>query len=281
MWKLYKKSSIQSLIFQTKISMIPKIIHYCWFGNNPIPSEQQRYIEEWKQLMPDFQFKCWSEKDIDIASIPFAKQAYDAGKLAFVADYTRIYALYHEGGIYMDTDVKVLSSLEPYLKYGVFTSYEYNTSRDQMHLLNKMLTPDGHRKNSSLMEKIPGNGLLSALIGSEKGHPFIKDCLDFYNQSNNFNTIYEQKFTIPTVLALHAEKYGFVYIDKEQNLAGNIKIYDSGVFSDFHNTTSRSVAIHYCKGSWIEKNLFNRIKSKLYRIHWLRKLVQLVMPKQR
>lgn len=260
--------------------MIPKIIHYCWFGNNPMPKEQQHYIKEWKKLMPDFQFKCWSEKDIDIKSIPFAKEAYDAGKLAFVADYTRIYALYHEGGIYMDTDVKVLSSLESYLKYGVFTSYEYNTSRDQMHLLNKMLTTDGQRKNKTIMEKIPGNGLLSALIGSEKGHPFIKDCLDFYNQSN-FNSIYQQKFTIPTVLALHAEKYGFVYIDKEQDLEANIKIFNSGIFSDFHNTTPHSVAIHYCKGSWVEKNLFDKIKSKLYRIHWLRKLVQSIIPKRR
>lgn len=152
--------------------MIPKIIHYCWFGNKPMPKEQQKYIEGWKRLMPDYTFKCWSEKDIDVNAVPFTKEAYEAGKLAFVADYTRVYALVHEGGIYMDTDVKLLSSLEPFRKkHRVFTSYEYNTSRNEMELYRSRIDENWDRRDKSIL-KVPGNGMLSALIGSEPNHPF-------------------------------------------------------------------------------------------------------------
>lgn len=260
--------------------MIPKTIHYCWFGNNPIPTKQQRYIDEWKVLMPDYTFKCWSEENIDIQSIPFTKEAYDKGKLAFVADYVRIYALFYEGGIYMDTDVKVLQSLDTYLNWGVFTSYEFNTSREDIPLLSKLLTENGDRKEKSILTKIPGNGLLSALLGAEQGHPFIKDCLDFYN-TTSFQEAFDQKFTIPTVLALHAEKYGLKYIDKEQELENNIKIFNSSVFADYYNATSASVAIHYCEGSWVNQSLIKNIKSRLYRIDWLRRLYLLIFPKNK
>jgi len=259
--------------------MIPNIIHYCWFGKNPMPAKQQKYIAGWKKLMPDYTFKCWSEKNINIQSIPFALQAYEAKKFAFVADYTRIYALFHEGGIYMDTDVKLLQSFDQYLKSGVFTSYECHTSRKDIPSLARILTEEGDRKNKSVMAKVPGNGLLSAVIGAEKEHPFIKDCLDFYNNSS-FQEVFDRNFTIPTVLALHAEKYGLKYIDKDQNLSGNIKIYNSGVFSDYSTSTSNSIAIHYCEGSWVSISIIMKIKSKLHHINWLRNLVNFVYPKK-
>lgn len=244
-----------------------------------MPAKQKKFIKEWRKLMPDYVFKCWSEKNIDIQSIPFARQAYEAGKFAFVADYTRIYALLHEGGIYMDTDVRLFHSFDPYLKWGVFTSYEFNTRRKDISLLSQLLTEDGDRKDKSIMTKVPGNGLLSALIGSEKGHPFIEDCMNYYNNST-FKEIYDKNFTIPTVLALHAEKYGLKYVDKEQHLRKNVKIYDSSVFSDYFYATSNSVAIHYCEGSWVSGSFIELLKSKLYRINWLRNFVSFFFPKR-
>lgn len=258
--------------------MIPKKIHYCWFGGKPIPKEQKNYIEGWKKLMPDYEFKCWTEKDIDINAITFTKEAYEAGKLAFVADYTRVYALVHEGGIYMDTDVKLLSTLEPYRKrHRVFSSYEFNTSRKEMDLYRSLLDENWQRKNKHIL-KVPGNGILSALIGAEPNHPFMVDLLNYYN-SIHFDYAIKNRLTIPTTLALMAEKYGFKYHNEEQELAEGIHIYDSSVFSDYYNATEQSIAIHYCEGSWVKKSMKSRIKSRLYRITWLRKLVNTLWKK--
>lgn len=244
-----------------------------------MPTGQKKYVDEWKKLMPDYKFICWSEKDIDIDSIPFTKRAYSEGKLAFVADYTRIYALYTMGGIYIDTDVKVLRRLDDFLKYRVFTSYEFNTPRKEIKDLYKVLDNKGNRRYRSIL-KVPGNGLLSALIGAEKGHPMIKDCLDYY-LSADFDWAYQYKLTIPTVLALQSEKYGFVYVDKRQELSEGISIFDSGIFSDYYNATRNSVAIHYCMGSWLDSSMMKIIKDKLYRNSLLRYLIHLVFPKKR
>jgi len=257
--------------------MVPKIIHYCWFGNNPIPEKYQEYIAGWKKMMPDYTFKCWNESDIDIENIPFAKEAYDAGKFAYVADYTRIYALYHLGGIYMDTDVKVFQSFDKFLSHRVFTSYECNVARKDVVLVSNLLTKDGDRVDKSIL-RVPGCGMLSAVIGAEKGHPFIKDCLDFYN-SHHFDYVFQNRLTIPVVLALEGEKYNFKYKNKEQSLSEGIQIYDTSIFSNFHNSSASSVAIHYCDASWVKKTLFKKIKSKFYRISWLRKFVNLLFPK--
>ena len=258
--------------------MIPKIIHYCWFGNKPIPRKQLAYIEEWKALMPDYKFKCWTEKDIEINSIPFAKEAYESGKLAFVADYTRVYALVHEGGIYMDTDVKLFASLEPYRQtHRMFTSYEFNTSRKEMDLYYQRIDENGNRKDTSIL-KVPGNGMLSALVGAEANHPLMVDLLKYYD-TISYNYAIENKLTIPTTLALAGEKYGFKYHNVEQKLSEGIYIYDTSVFSDYHNATSNSVAIHYCKGSWVKKTFFGNLKSRLYRIGWLRVFVTYIWEK--
>lgn len=258
--------------------MIPKIIHYCWFGGNPIPQEQQSYIEGWKRLMPDYTFKCWTEKDIDINAVPFMKEAYEAQKLAFVADYTRVYALVNDGGIYMDTDVKLLSSLEPFrVKHRVFTSYEFNTSRKEMPIYRSMLNDNWERKDKTVL-KVPGNGMLSALIGAEAHHPFLTDLLNYYN-SIHFDYAIKNRLTIPTTLALAGEKYGFKYHNVEQELSEGIHIYDSSVFSDYFNATKHTVAIHYCEGSWVKKDFKHKVKAKLYKIAWLRKLVNAIWKK--
>lgn len=85
--------------------MIPKIIHYCWFGGKEMPALLQLCIASWKKYLPDYQIKCWDETNFDFNMAPLCKEAYAAKKWAFVADYCRIYALYTEGGIYMDTDI--------------------------------------------------------------------------------------------------------------------------------------------------------------------------------
>lgn len=104
--------------------MIPKVIHYCWFGGKPLPESTRRYIESWKKFCPDFTIKEWNESNFDIRCNYFISEAYDAKKWAFVADVARMYILVNNGGVYFDTDVEVLKPLDPLLEYEAFTAFE-------------------------------------------------------------------------------------------------------------------------------------------------------------
>lgn len=92
--------------------MIPKIIHYCWFGKGKKNRLIKRCIRSWKKRMPDYEIICWNEDNFDYTSVPFVKEAYEQKKWAFVADYVRLYALFHYGGIYLDTDSEVYKSFD-------------------------------------------------------------------------------------------------------------------------------------------------------------------------
>src|SRR5699024_8907222 len=128
--------------------MIPKIIHYCWFGGNELSKTTKVCINSWKKKLPDYKIIEWNESNFDINSNQYVKEAYQAGRYAFVTDYVRLYVLYHYGGIYMDTDVEVLKSLDSFLKHQAFTGCE-------------------NEKNS-----------VTGIIGSEKDHEWIKTLLD-------------------------------------------------------------------------------------------------------
>ena len=104
--------------------MIPKIVHYCWFGRGMKPQSVEKYIESWHKFLPDYQFKEWNEDVFDINCNLYVKEAYENRKFAFVTDYVRLYALYTDGGIYMDTDVEVLGSYDQFLHHHAFSGFE-------------------------------------------------------------------------------------------------------------------------------------------------------------
>lgn len=104
--------------------MIPRIIHYCWFGRGPMPDLTLKCIESWHKHMPDYEYRMWNEDNFDIGAVPYAKEAYEARKYAFVSDYVRLYALYSEGGIYLDTDVEVLKPFDDLLALSGFIGFE-------------------------------------------------------------------------------------------------------------------------------------------------------------
>ncbi len=104
--------------------MIPRIIHYCWFGRGEIPQLAKECIASWHRYMPDWEYKLWNEDNFDVACNAYVQEAYKAGKYAFVTDYVRLYALAMEGGVYMDTDVEVLKPLDNLLHLQAFTGYE-------------------------------------------------------------------------------------------------------------------------------------------------------------
>lgn len=255
--------------------MIPKIIHYCWFGSKEMPDSQKANVKKWRQLLPDYQFKCWSEKNFDIDAVPFTKEAKEANKWAFVADYVRLYALYNEGGIYMDTDVILYKSFDEYLKYSFFTSYEFHPSYREHDRMLMMLDENGNRKSSVAKDlKVPGVGLMSAIFASEPGCPLILDCLSLYNMSFAENR--ERNYTIPTTLAITAESYGFRYKNELQILDGNIAIFPSNVFADYRTASDDSVAVHECTGSWKSRSLLKRIKVYFYKKSFFRKTYMII-----
>lgn len=105
--------------------MIPKKIHYCWFGGNPKPKIAEKCIKSWRKYCPDYEIVEWNEKTYDLTSAPlYVRQAYDAKKWAFVTDYVRLKVVYDHGGVYMDTDVELKKNLDPFLEYGAYFGFE-------------------------------------------------------------------------------------------------------------------------------------------------------------
>ncbi len=151
--------------------MIPKIIHYCWFGYNQKSDEILECIESWKETNPDFEIKEWNEINFPFETFPFASRMYNEKKWAFVADYARLHVLEQEGGFYLDTDMLLLQSLSPLAE-----------------------------KSCVLGEESPG--IISAgLIGATAHHSFIKECRDFYDSHAG------DPITIPRVLSQVYESY--------------------------------------------------------------------------
>ena len=103
---------------------IPKVIHYCWFGRNEKPNLFYKCFESWKKYCPDYEIIEWNEDNFDINMIPYVKEAYEAKKWAFVADYARLWIVYHYGGIYLDTDVELLRPLDNLLASEAFFGSE-------------------------------------------------------------------------------------------------------------------------------------------------------------
>lgn len=205
--------------------MIPKIIHYCWFGENAKSDKIRFCMESWKKYLPDFEIKEWNEKNFPIDKFNYVKQAYDAKKWAFVTDYVRAYALYNEGGIYLDTDVEITSNLDTFLHHGAFSGFE--------------------------SKGYP----FTALWGAQKGHHWPKKILDFYDTKNfeqETNTVYVSK-----ILEL---EYGFnSQLDTIQNFHNDIFIYPSNYFC----LNLRNFAIHHFEGSWVPSELKNDVNENL------------------
>ena len=142
--------------------MIPKIIHYCWFGKNPLPPLALKCISSWKKFFPDYEIKQWNEDNFDIGSVAYVSEAYNMKKYAFVSDYVRFYVLCQYGGIYFDTDVEVVKNMDDILERGAFMGCEKDST------------------SFSYPSVAPGLGL-----GAEPHMPFYEKILKYY-ESRHF-----------------------------------------------------------------------------------------------
>lgn len=142
--------------------MIPKIIHYCWFGRGPLPELAQKCIASWKKYLPDYEIKEWNEDNFDVNIIPYTAEAYKAKKYAFVSDYARFWILYQYGGIYFDTDVEVIRPIDDIIYRGNFMGFETDPKLQV-------------KADASEASVNPGLGM-----GVAPGLGIIKKMLDFY-----------------------------------------------------------------------------------------------------
>ena len=230
--------------------MIPKKIHYCWLSNDPFPRKIRKCMDTWRKMLPDYEFKLWNTHNFDINSVPFVKQAYEQRKWAFAADYIRMYALYHEGGVYLDSDVKVLKPLDSLLNHGFMSSLEYHPTQIEKDGSRAMIDADGHRIKEGF---VSGIQIQAAVMGAEKGNRFIADVLDWYQTHDFINPDGSLLTNVvsPMMYAQVSEKYGFMYKDQDQPLQDDVMIYRSEIFAgNKHEVTPASYAVHLCAHSW-------------------------------
>lgn len=227
--------------------MIPKKIHYCWFGRNPLPESALKCIASWRKYLPDYEIIEWNEDNFDVNSIPYTSQAYAAGKYAFVSDYARFKILYEHGGLYFDTDVEVIRPLDDIIAAGPFMGFEANPK-----------APD-FRGNVA-----PGLGL-----AVESDHRIYAELLDFYTQQNFINPDGSlNQTTIVTYTTEILAKYGLKVISGIQVVAG-INIYPAEYFNPLNdltgklNVTPNTRSIHWFTKSWLTVSPWRTRLSRL------------------
>ena len=219
--------------------MIPKIIHYCWFGRGPMPDLAQHCIKSWHHYMPDYEYRLWNEDSFDINCNAYVKEAYEARKFAFVTDYVRLYALYKIGGIYMDTDVEVLKPYDDLLGLSGFTGYE----------------------GSKFMPPVTGT------MASEAGGEWVKEQLDAYAGLHFRREDGSLDTTTNTVrISATMRKGGFVQ-DGKQSQYKDMHIFPTEYFCPRQTTgefflTENTYCDHHFMGSWNDatnESLLHRI----------------------
>jgi len=257
---------------------IPKKIHYCWLSGEEMPHDAIKCIESWKKKMPEYELVLWDKNRFDVTSVQFVKEACEVRKWAFASDYIRIYAIYTEGGIYMDTDVHVIKYFDDLLQDGFFTALEYHADKVKKENAKELLNEDGTKKSSGEIFT-RGIGIQAAVLGGIAGHPFLKSCLDWYNDKHFIlpDGTYYNKIISPGIYADIMVNYGFRYKDELQKLKHDMTIYPSYVFAgDINEANDDSYAIHFHKRSWqdVKKLSFiARIKQKISRNNFFRKLL--------
>lgn len=219
--------------------IIPKKIHYCWFGRSSKSELIEQCIYSWKKYLPEYEIIEWNEDNFDIHINAYVEEAYQEKKWAFITDYVRLYVLYNEGGIYMDTDVEVLKSLDIFLEHAAFSGFE---SRD---------------------------GVPTGIMASVKKHPVIRELLKDYEDKHFYLSGGECDLTTNVVLITkYFVNNGLKLNNKKQNI-NNFLIYPQIYFCPntfgmiFGMHSSRSYTIHHFDGSWKEYR-----REKNWRYKW-------------
>lgn len=220
-----------------------KVIHYCWFGQNPLPESAIKCIDSWKKFCPDYQIKEWNESNFDFSQCKYAVRACELKKYAFLSDYARFKILYEYGGVYLDTDVELIKGLDEIVEKGPFMGCEGNYA------------------------------VASGLgIGAEPKMEIYKELVELYENidfekddgSSNVKTVVDYVTEVFT-------KYGFKKTDEIQLIKG-VYVYPQEYFcpkdvdSGALNITDNTVSIHHYDASWFsDSERYAQVLRKKYR----------------
>lgn len=235
--------------------MIPKVIHYCWFGGKNKPKLIKDCISSWKLHLPDYEIKEWNEFNSDLTP-SFVQDAYQLKKWAFVADFIRLEVLYENGGIYLDTDMMLLKNFDDFLNSKGFIGVENRTS------------------------------ISCGVIGAEIHHPFIKKCLDYYSVINLTGSTDLRTILIPLIVTkTFREEYNFHGNFDDILILRNLTVYPKDYFypfpfknaSDLVNYKDyikpNTYAVHLWNASWLvhsasyyfKRREYNKFVFKIFR----------------
>jgi len=243
--------------------MIPKIIHYCWFGRNPQPESAQKCIASWRKFLPNYEIKEWNEDNFDVNIIPYTQEAYEAKKYAFVSDYARFWILYHYGGLYFDTDVEVIKPFDDIVERGPFMGFELDGTN-----------------GTTIVGVAPGLGL-----GVNSGLDLYKLLLEKYAtlRFKNPDGSLNQK-TIVTYTTELLLEHGLQQKGGMQQVAG-VWIYPADYFNPIDEFTGRlhitenTHSIHWYSNSWSDssqlRQWLSRMSHRLFGLslhHWKNKI---------
>lgn len=232
----------------TNNNSIPKVIHYCWFGRNPLPKSVRRCIESWRRYLPGYEIREWNEDNFDVDIIPYTHEAYERKKYAFVSDFARFYILYHHGGVYFDTDVKVIRPMDDIISRGAFMGIE---------------------QSKTSLGVNPGLG-----IAAEPETELYRTMLDYYAALHFADADGVQ---LPGTVVKHTTdvlyRYGFVPENRIQQVAG-VWIYPNDWFNPLDDATGRLTvtdntrSIHLYSKTWVD----NYGPVRIWITRWLHRI---------
>lgn len=250
--------------------MIPKIIHFCWLSSDEFPPLIKKCIDTWKEKLPDYEFILWDTNKFKLESIIWVKQAFETKKYAFAADYIRLFAVYHYGGIYLDTDIEVLKSFNDLLDRPYFAGSE----------------------GESIIE--------AGVFGAEKNNTWVKSCLDYYtgktfiNKDGTYNIL-----TLPRIMMSQILKNRTILEVNPNQVNASKQLSEVHTFFMFpkdyfcaknHGTglvekTENTYCIHHFAMSWVSKNhtFLPNIKRKLmgvFGVNFINALIKILALKK-
>ena len=225
--------------------MIPRIIHYCWFGGKPLPKIAEKCIASWKKYLPGYEIKRWDESNFDVNAIPYTREAYAACKFAFVSDYARFWILYHYGGVYFDTDVEAINNMDDIISAGNFMGVE--------------------QQNDDRITVAPGLG-----IGVIRENSLFGQMIEVYSRAHFLNDDGTPCLkNIVEITTEQLQKYGLRNISEIQECCG-FTIYPKDYFCPIDydtrelKITENTRTIHHYAESWVPRS--TRFKNALSRL---------------
>lgn len=230
---------------------IPKIIHYCWFGNNEKPELVKKCIESWKKYLPDYKIREWNNSDLQSCNVKYVLDAIKEKKWAFVSDYFRLYALFTEGGIYFDSDNEVFKSFDEFLDLDFFTGYE-------------KYQKDIHS--------------FTAVVGAKKGNHIIKDLLEEYNDASFYTKDGDLNLLTNTQRVENYFKNNYNLYppfnpNKKVVLEKNSILFPANYFCEYDPDVS--FAVHHFNGSWVPslrgKKRYYFFKKLYFKVYTIKK----------